>query len=85
MARFLLIILLILVLYYLLRFLLKPMFTLDRRSGLKDPPEELVQDPYCQTYIPKGSGLKKRIGGKDYYFCKKDCYHQYVKQHKPSQ
>jgi YHS domain-containing protein len=50
--------------------------TMDRRSE----PEELVQDPYCQTYIPKRSALKKRIAGRDYYFCNRDCLKRYLKR-----
>ena len=44
--------------------------------------EELVQDPNCQTYIPKRSALKKRISGKDYFFCKKECLKNFTKNKK---
>jgi YHS domain-containing protein len=50
--------------------------TMDRRSE----PEELVQDPYCETYIPKRSALKKRIAGRDYYFCNRECLKRYLKK-----
>jgi YHS domain-containing protein len=49
---------------------------MDRKSE----PEELVQDPYCQTYIPKRSALKKRVAGRDYYFCNRDCLKRYLKR-----
>ena len=26
--------------------------------------EELVQDPYCQTYIPMGTAVRKRVEGR---------------------
>jgi YHS domain-containing protein len=44
----------------------------------KDEVEELVQDPYCQTYIPKRSALRKRLFGRNYYFCKKECLEKFI-------
>jgi YHS domain-containing protein len=43
-------------------------------------PEELVQDPNCQTYIPKRSAVKKKIAGNVLYFCKKECLKNYLKK-----
>jgi len=41
-------------------------------------PEELVQDPYCKTYIPKRSALRKRVSGRNYYFCKQECLEKFI-------
>ena len=42
--------------------------------------DELVQDPMCGIYIPKGKAIKARIKGKVYYFCSKECKKKYIKQ-----
>jgi YHS domain-containing protein len=43
-------------------------------------PEELVQDPNCQMYIPKRSAVKKKIAGRVLYFCKQECLKNYLKK-----
>jgi len=78
MVRFILIILFILILYYTLHLLIKDMPSVRKTMKKKNEPEELVQDPYCQTYIPKSLAVKKRIGGKDYYFCNRECLKKYL-------
>jgi YHS domain-containing protein len=35
--------------------------------------EELVQDPVCQTFIPRKEALKVQRDGKDYFFCSEGC------------
>jgi YHS domain-containing protein len=82
MLRLILFIILVLILYYVLRFLIRDMPPLRKKMDRKSEPEELVQDPYCQTYIPKQSAVKKRIGGKDYYFCNRDCLKKYLEEKK---
>lgn len=77
MYRFVIFIFLILVLYYILHFLIKDMPL--SRKGRDSGPEELVQDPCCQTYIPKRSALRKRVEGKDLYFCSRECLSRFVK------
>jgi YHS domain-containing protein len=51
-----------------------------KKGKRRDEPEELVQDLYCQTYIPKGSAVKKRIAGKDCYFCNPECLRKYLEK-----
>ena len=79
MARLIFFIVVVFILYYVLHFLIKDP-PLRKKVNRRDEPEELVQDPYCQTYIPKGSAVKKRIAGKDYYFCNPDCLRKYLEQ-----
>ena len=58
MARFILFIALILVLYYVLHILIRDMPSVRKKMrGIADP-EELVRDPYCQVYIPKRTAVK---------------------------
>jgi len=80
MLRFILFILLFILLYNVLHFLIQNMSFIKRTMDRKSEPEELVQDPYCQTYIPKRSALKKRVAGKDYYFCNRECLKKYLKK-----
>ena len=80
MVRLILLIFFLLILYYVLHFLNKDMPSIRKTMDRKSEPEELVQDPYCQTYIPKRSALKKRVAGRDYYFCNRDCLKRYLKR-----
>lgn len=79
MIRLLVFTFLIIVFVYTIRFIFKNF--LGRIEAEKRNPEleELVQDPFCQTYIPKQSALKKKIGGRDYYFCNVDCFRKFIK------
>ncbi len=79
MARLIFLTVLVLILYYVLHFLIKDP-SLRKKVNTRDEPEELVQDPYCQTYVPKGSAVKKRIAGKDYYFCNPECLRKYLEK-----
>lgn len=77
MSRLILFILLFLLLYTILRYLMKKM--LIQRKTLSEP-EELVQDPYCQTYIPKRTAVRKKIAGSVLYFCNQECLKNYLKR-----
>jgi uncharacterized protein len=80
MFRLTLFIFLLILLYYVLHFLIKNILFIRRTMDRKSEPEELVQDLYCQTYIPKRSALKKRVAGRDYYFCSRECLKRYFKR-----
>jgi len=61
--------------YFVYRFVQK-----IRLSGRRDydnagpgPVDEMVQDPNCQTYIPKSSAIRKNVGGETYFFCSQAC------------
>ena len=36
-------------------------------------PDVLVQDPVCQTFIPRKEALKTEKDGKVYFFCSEGC------------
>ncbi len=80
MLRFILILILLLVLYYVLHLLIKDMPSGRKRRSRSPEAEELVQDPYCQTYIPKRTALRKRIAGRDYYFCNQECLTNFLRR-----
>jgi len=80
MLRFILFIILFLIFFYILRLLIRDMLSMRKKVNRRSEPEELVQDPYCQTYIPKRSAVKKKIAGRLYYFCSQECLKNYVKK-----
>ncbi len=83
MARFILFVLLLLFLYAILYYLIKDMAAGRKKRSRESESEELVQDPYCQTYVPKRTAVRKRVKGKDYYFCTKECFRKFL-EHKKS-
>lgn len=40
--------------------------------------EDLVEDPYCHTYIPLSNALKTSVQGKAVYFCSKKCRDEFT-------
>jgi uncharacterized protein len=82
MARFILFILLLLFFYTILYYLIKDMAVRRKKSSREPEPEELVQDPYCQTYIPKRTAIKKRVRGENYHFCSKGCLRKFLGEKK---
>jgi len=80
MSRLILFIILFLLLFVILRYLIKDMAVCRKKLSRKSEPEELVQDPYCQTYIPKRSAVKKKIAGRLLYFCNQKCMKNYINQ-----
>lgn len=82
MPRLILFIFLLLLLYAILYYLMKDMVVRRNKWSREPEPEELVQDPYCQTYIPKQTAVRKRVKGRDYYFCTKECLRKFLKEKK---
>ncbi len=82
MPRLILFIFLLLLLYAILYYLIKDMVVRRNKGSRESEPEELVQDPYCQTYIPKQTAVRKRVKGRDYYFCTKECLRKFLKEKK---
>ncbi len=44
-----------------------------RSPGPDREPDVLVQDPVCQTFIPRKEALKAEKDGKVYFFCSEGC------------
>lgn len=40
--------------------------------------EDLVQDPFCKTYVPKSQAYLKEIDGRQQYFCSMECFEKYL-------
>lgn len=79
MLRLILFIISTLILYAILHLLIKDMPSIRKRVNRRVEPEELVQDPYCLTYIPKRLAIKKNVAGKECYFCNRNCLENYLK------
>jgi YHS domain-containing protein len=44
--------------------------------------EEMVLDPNCRTYVPKGRALSRRIHGTLTYFCSETCARTYEERNR---
>lgn len=44
--------------------------------------EDLVQDPFCKTYVPKSQAYVKEIDGKTHCFCSRECFEKYLTEKK---
>ena len=66
-------------LYRLLRGWIAPRqkFQKNNSSGAID---EMVQDPFCKTYVPKREAKRKVIKGKEYPFCSEECAERFEKE-----
>jgi hypothetical protein len=40
--------------------------------------DEMVKDPYCETYFPRREGVRLEIGGEDLLFCSAECRDRYL-------
>ena len=45
----------------------------DHSGNALKSDDELVEDPVCHTYIPKGQALLLKQKNKTYYFCSTEC------------
>jgi len=82
MSRLILLVLFLLLLYTVLRYLIKGVLVYRKVLGRESGPEELVQDPYCQTYIPRRTAIRKKIAGRMHYFCNQECLKNYLRRNK---
>ena len=78
MARLILYILVFCLFYFVFRLLFKGGVGKKIRTGSEREPEELVQDPCCQTYVSKRIAVRRKIAGKEYFFCGEKCLRNYL-------
>jgi hypothetical protein len=45
--------------------------------------EEMVLDPQCRTYVPKGRAVPRRIGDELLHFCSEACAKRYEEKRRP--
>ena len=44
--------------------------------------DEMVQDPSCKAYIPKRTALRKNIGGREFFYCSRECAEKHEEEMK---
>jgi YHS domain-containing protein len=49
-----------------------------RVNGDASRGEDLVQDPFCKTYVPKSQAYLSEVDGQQQYFCSRDCCEKYL-------
>lgn len=72
------------ILYRLVKGVFSPKTKIDRRKpgGVID---EMVQDPFCGTYIPKRESIRRVMEGQEYHFCSEECADKFALQMKESE
>lgn len=83
--RLLVIVFLIFVVYLVLRVLIG--FAALSGRQRKRPEEsggEMVQDPVCETYIPKSRAIEKKVNGQMVYFCSQQCVDAFEQKRRAS-
>jgi YHS domain-containing protein len=47
--------------------------------------EDLVEDPWCHTYVPQSTAYQAIIEGRKVYFCSRDCYEKFREKSREQQ
>jgi YHS domain-containing protein len=79
MYRFLIITVLLVVAYLLARRAFRDFLT-SRSSAPLIGKDQMVQDPVCRVYVPRGVAVQQNIGGQVYYFCSYPCADAFQKR-----
>ncbi|HOE79419.1 MAG TPA: hypothetical protein PLB14_06530 [Smithellaceae bacterium] len=53
-----------------------------RSAGAPPKGEDLVQDPFCKTYIPRSQAYIREIDGQNTFFCSRECCERYLEAKK---
>jgi uncharacterized protein len=71
------------ILYRLVKGVFSPRTKIERRKpgGVID---EMVQDPFCGTYVPKRESIRRVMEGQEYLFCSDECADKFAAQMKES-
>ena len=56
-------------------FLLPKINTMSQENGKVI--DEMIQDPFCEKYVPRREAIRRTIKGKDYFFCSESCADQF--------
>ena len=43
--------------------------------------EEMVQDPFCHTYLPPSQAIRRSIRSREYFFCSPGCLEKFLARH----
>jgi len=80
MYRLLLVVGLLVILYFLARRAIRELSGWKGQAQALASKNQMVQDPVCRMYVPRGSAVAESIGGQTYYFCSRDCAQTFQKQ-----
>ena len=80
MYRIILILGLLMVLYFLLRRAFRDFKGQGQPARLFPGKDQMVQDPVCRVFVPRGAAVTEDIGGQTYYFCSRSCAHKFQEQ-----
>jgi YHS domain-containing protein len=73
------------VLVYIFYRLVRAAFRSNRKiqRDRQDPViDEMVQDPFCKTYIPLRQSVKRVIDGEEHFFCSPECAGRFLSERK---
>ena len=79
MYRIIFILILLIILYFLLRSAFRE-FGNRQPDRLLKSKDQMVQDPVCRVFVPRGSAVTEVIGGQTYCFCSQGCAATFQKQ-----
>jgi YHS domain-containing protein len=79
MYRIIFILILLIILYFLLRSAFRE-FRGRTPERLPKPKDQMVQDPVCRVFVPRGSAVTEVIGGQTYCFCSQGCATAFQRQ-----
>ena len=80
MYRIILILGLLVVLYFLLRSAFRQFKGQGEPDLLPPGKNQMVQDPVCKVFVPRGAAITEDIGGQKYYFCSQSCAQKFQEQ-----
>jgi uncharacterized protein len=40
--------------------------------------EEMVRDPVCQLYLPRAEAIRRKVRGREYFFCSPGCLDKFL-------
>ena len=79
MYRIIIILILLIILYFLLRSAFRE-FGTRTQERLPKAKDQMVQDPVCRVFVPRGSAVTEVIGGQTYCFCSQGCATTFQRQ-----
>lgn len=80
MYRIIFVFILLIILYFLLRSALREFKGRGAADQLPTDKNQMVQDPVCRVFVPRGTAVTEVIGGQTYCFCGRTCADKFQKQ-----
>ena len=77
MVRLLIFVFLIYILYSLVKKVFGSGSGISRSNSSSGEISEMVQDPYCKTYIPRNEAYRIILDGEELLFCSRECAEKY--------